>query len=443
MLSNDLAISPIDGRYYQDVSALSNYFSEAALIHYRLKVEIEYLIRLGDKIPSIDKILSLFYREELREIPFNILDNSCVIRNIEFKTNHDIKAIEYFLVNKLKAIGLDDLETFVHFGLTSQDICSLGISCIMHDFNRDVFRIEYRTIVKALYDMARDYEKIPMLARTHGQPASPTYLGLQLRVFAARLESKMDFFDKIKFTAKFGGATGNMNAHYVAYPDIDWHDFADNFVHNFGIVRSWPTTQVDHNDVLIQYFDAIKHINNILIGFCQDMWSYISMGYFKLNIESNEIGSSTMPHKVNPINFENAEGNLGMANAMLEHFVEKFSRSRLQRDLSDSTVFRNIGVPLAHTMLAFKSILKGINKLDVNKSKIAEDLDDNWSVITEGIQTILRREGHSDAYELLKDFTRNNPVTFLTITQFICDLNVDKSVKNELLKITPFNYVGV
>ena len=437
------AISPIDGRYSSQTENLCRYFSESALIRYRLIVEIEYFIALGDKISKIREGLTKFDIEQLRSIPINVLGNTIAIKSIEKTTNHDVKAIEYFLVNKLKDMYKDDLVNFVHFGLTSQDVCSLATACIMKDFNSYVFKHNVNDLVETLYNIAAEYYKIPMLARTHGQPASPTYLGLQFRVFAERLSAKLEFFDKVRFTAKFGGATGSMNAHYLAYPNGKWHSFVDDLLHDFGVTRSWPTTQVDNNDVLIEYFDNIKNINNILIGFCQDMWTYISMGYFKLKAKPGEIGSSTMPHKINPINFENAEGNLGMANAILEHFITKFSRSRLQRDLSDSTVFRNIGVPLAHTLLAFNSLKKGLEQLEVDECKIVNDLDNNWSVITEGIQTILRREGCTDAYEMLKDFTRNNQVTFLTITQFICDLNVDKNIKDELFKITPFNYVGV
>ena len=442
-MSNMLAISPIDGRYFQQIDKLSHYFSETALISYRLTIEIEYFIILGSKIPKISKGLNRSDRNTLRNTFQFALNNALAIKEIELTTNHDVKAIEYFLANKLEEMGKGDLVNFVHFGLTSQDICSLATACIMKDFNDNVYRGLLKSFVRLLSDLQRDYKDIPMLARTHGQPASPTYLGRQFSIVADRLRRKISFFDDVKFTAKFGGATGGLNAHYVAYPDIDWCDFMDNFVDRFGVERSCPTTQVDNNDVLIEYFDAIKNINNILIGFCQDMWTYISMGYFKLKVKPGEIGSSTMPHKINPINFENAEGNLGMANAILEHFITKFSRSRLQRDLSDSTVFRNLGVPFAHTLLAFKSLTKGLEQLEVDESRIAGDLDNNWSVVTEGIQTILRREGRTDAYEILKDFTRNNQVTFLTITQFICDLDVDKSIKDELFKITPFNYVGV
>jgi len=437
-----LAISPIDGRYHNQLSDLSVYFSEHALIFYRVYVEIEYFIALSEQ-----KMFALTAKQikEVRNIVTDFsLEDSEKIKDIEKVTNHDVKAVEYFIKEKLTALKLDKQKEWVHFGLTSQDINNTAIPLLWKDALQNDYNEKINEIISLLKSFAKEWAKIPMLAKTHGQSASPTRLGKEIHVFVERLENQMALLKMIPFAAKFGGATGNFNAHNVAFPKTDWKKFANHFVDKtLGLKRMQYTTQIEHYDNLAAHFDALKRINTILIDFSRDVWQYISMDYFKQKVNKNEVGSSAMPHKVNPIDFENAEGNLGMANALFEHLSAKLPISRLQRDLTDSTVLRNIGVPFAHTILATKSLLKGMNKLIVNEEKINDDLENNWAVIAEAIQTILRRENYPNPYEALKELTRGAAkINKESMHTFVDSLNVKPEIKKELKKITPQNYVG-
>lgn len=441
-----LTIGPCDGRYREKCQDLARYFSESALIQYRLHVEIEYFIALCElPLPQL-KDFDKSHFDELRSLYKDFqLDDAKRIKNIEKITNHDVKAVEYLLKEKFDAMGLSQYKEFIHFGLTSQDINNTAFPMMIRDAHNTAMFPLLEAVVELLEDRARAWKNIPMLARTHGQPASPTNLGKEIYVFAERLRKQAAYFAAIPFSAKFGGATGNFNAHHVAYPEVDWRDFGNRFVNEtLQIDRSQTTTQIEHYDNLAAYFDNWTRINVILLDFSRDVWQYVSMDYFKQTIKAGEVGSSAMPHKVNPIDFENAEGNLGIANALFTHLAQKLPISRLQRDLTDSTVTRAAGIPLAHTMIALKSLEKGINKLLVNEIKIAADLEDNWAVVAEAIQTILRRENYPQPYEALKALTRKNEkVTRQTIADFIDTLDVDAAVKKELKNITPGNYTGV
>jgi adenylosuccinate lyase len=440
------AISPVDGRYRHITERLSDYFSESALIKYRLKVEVEYFIALSElnlpQLDGFDKNLCGSLRAIYTDFTF---ENAKKIKDIEKITNHDVKAVEYFLKEKFDELGLKAYKEFIHLGLTSQDINNTALPCSLRDAWVDVLKPVLDEVIETLRAKARAWKHTPMLARTHGQPASPTILGKEIYVFVDRLETQSKQLSTIPFSAKFGGATGNFNAHCIAYPDIDWIAFGDHLVNTIlGLHRSRVTTQIDHYDNLAAFCDNLKRINTILIDLNRDMWSYISMEYFKQKIKAGEVGSSTMPHKVNPIDFENSEGNLGMANAVFEHLSAKLPISRLQRDLTDSTVSRNIGVPFAHTLIALQSLLKGLNRLVLNEDAIRVDLQSNWMVVAEAIQTILRREGYPRPFEALKDLTRTHQqITRKTITDFIETLDVSNAVKEELLKITPENYTGI
>ncbi len=439
------AISPIDGRYASKVSQLSQYFSEAALIKYRVRVEVEYYISLSKVLPQLSNVTEAHYKE-LRNIHINFNDNDAErVKEIEKTTNHDVKAVEYFIKEKLAGTDLKEQLEFIHFGLTSQDINNTAVPLSLRDAIEDVFLPELNEVISELNAFAIEWKDIPMLARTHGQAASPTRLGKEIMVYADRLKEQYNGLISTPFSAKFGGATGNFNAHFVAYPNIDWVEFANEFVDDtLGLTRSQITTQVEHYDNLARLFDALKRINTILIDLNRDVWTYISMDYFKQKIKEGEIGSSAMPHKVNPIDFENSEGNLGIANALFEHLAGKLPISRLQRDLTDSTVLRNVGVPIAHSLLAIKSLQKGLSKLIINENKIKADLDDNWAVVAEAIQTVLRRENFPKPYEALKELTRKNEkVTSQSIAEFIDNLSVSESIKTELKAITPFNYTGI
>ena len=438
------AISPIDGRYSNQTTHLSEFFSEKALIKYRLKVEVEYFIKLT--LTGIDRLKNWNVKNNssLRDIYKNFDNNDCdQVKTIEKITNHDVKAVEYFLKEKFKSLGYEEYSEFIHFGLTSQDINNTAIPLSFKEYIVNYYKL-LDDFLSKLKNKAEEYKEITMLAKTHGQPASPTRLGKEFEVFIVRIEEQLENLKQIPFSAKFGGATGNFNAHHLAYPETDWKEFAQSFVSDMGLKLSFPTTQIEHYDNLAAIFDNLKRINSILIDFNQDMWLYISMDYFKQKIKKGEIGSSAMPHKVNPIDFENSEGNLGLANSLFNHLSSKLPISRLQRDLTDSTVLRNIGVPIAHTVIGLNSSIKGLDKIFVNKEKIDEDLENNWIVISEGIQTILRREGYSKPYEALKDLTRNNKkIDKSTFTKFIDSLNVSQEIKNELKEITPYNYTGI
>ncbi len=436
------AISPIDGRYRGKLDHLDAYFSEYALIKYRVEVEVAYFLFLAEE--KFFKLSSTATKNIIRIVEeFSIADAE-KIKETELITNHDVKAVEYFLKEKLGALNLENLSEWVHFGLTSQDINNTAVPLLW----KDAIEYEYLpgiiNLQHELQDLALKWKNVPMLARTHGQPASPTMLGKEIMVFVERIENQVQQFSYIPFTGKFGGATGNFNAHYAAYPKKDWIELANKFLEDkLSLQRQQYTTQIEHYDLLAAHFDNIKRINNILIDFCRDMWTYVSMDYFKQKIKKNETGSSAMPHKVNPIDFENAEGNLGIANAILEHLSAKLPVSRLQRDLTDSTVIRNIGVPIAHTLLAISSAEKGLKKLILNEQKIKADLEDNWAVVAEAVQTILRRENYPKPYEALKDLTRNNEkINRETIHRFVDSLKINASVKKELKSITPFNYTG-
>jgi adenylosuccinate lyase len=440
------AISPIDGRYRNKTEKLAAYFSEFALIRFRVLVEVEYFIALCelplDQLVSIDR--SLFAK--LRGIyeSFSEADAS-KIKEIEGVTNHDVKAVEYFIKEKFDKLGLQEYKEFIHFGLTSQDINNTAIPLSIKLALNEVLYPELQSLVDELERLATNWKDIPMLAKTHGQPASPTRLGKEIMVFVSRLKEQLDILKQAPISAKFGGATGNFNAHSVAYPQIDWRLFGNNFVNeNLGLHREQWTTQISNYDNLAAVFDALKRINTIIIDLNRDFWTYISMEYFKQRIKKGEVGSSAMPHKVNPIDFENSEGNLGIANAVLEHLSAKLPISRLQRDLTDSTVLRNTGVPFAHTLIAVQSTMKGLSKLLLNESAITSDLNDSWAVVAEGIQTILRREAYPNPYEALKELTRTNEgITEQSIKSFIETLKVSESVKDELRKISPFTYTGI
>lgn len=440
------AISPIDGRYKNKVEQLGKYFSEAALMKYRVQVEIEYFIALCNiPLPQLKSVKPEVF-ESLRQIYINFNDIDAVaIKNIEKTTNHDVKAVEYFIKEKFDALGLSEFKEFIHFGLTSQDINNTAIPLSIKEALNDVYVENFNELITKLQQFSTVWAKIPMLARTHGQPASPTRLGKEIEVFIVRLKAQFDLLNDIPCAAKFGGATGNYNAHHVAYPNIDWKAFGTEFVQGqLGLHHSFPTTQIEHYDHMAALFDALKRINTIIIDLNRDFWTYISMDYFKQKIKAGEVGSSAMPHKVNPIDFENSEGNLGFANAIFEHLSAKLPISRLQRDLTDSTVLRNVGVPFAHTVVAFKSTLKGLGKLVLNIDKFEADLENNWAVVAEAIQTILRREGYSNPYEALKGLTRtNSAITKDSIAEFIDTLNVDNAIKNELKQISPSNYTGI
>ncbi len=440
------AISPIDGRYRDKIDELQHYFSEFALIKYRVWVEVEYFISLCKiPLPQLASFQPINF-DKLRQIVSNFNENDALrIKQIESTTNHDVKAVEYFLKEKFDALELSEHKEFIHFGLTSQDINNTAFPVMLRDAIQNAYDPLINNLIQKLNTLAVEWADIPMLAHTHGQPASPTRLGKEIRVFAERLEVQLKQLQSIPYSAKFGGATGNFNAHCIAYPSVDWVDFANNFVNvSLKLNRTQTTTQIEHYDNMAALFDATKRINTILIDLSRDIWTYISMEYFKQKIKQGEVGSSAMPHKVNPIDFENAEGNLGMANAILEHLAAKLPVSRLQRDLTDSTVMRNIGVPFAHTFIALKSITKGLDKLIINTNAINADLENNWMVIAEAIQTILRREGYPNPYEALKELTRTNKIiTQQDFIMFIDSLNISSSVKNELKNITPMNYLGV
>ena len=439
------AITPVDGRYASKTAELTHYFSEFALIKYRVRVEIEYFIALCEtgveQLSGVDS--GLF--EPLRDIYRNFqTEDAQKIKDIEKVTNHDVKAVEYFIKKKFEGLGLSQYQEFIHFGLTSQDINNTSVPLSIKDALNELIYPQLQALIDAIDASASAWDHIPLLARTHGQPASPTTLGKEFKVFTARLRAQVEQLKAVPHSAKFGGATGNFNAHTVAYPQGDWHTWGDNFVANYlGLSRSYPTTQIEHYDNLAAQFDAMKRINNIFIDFCRDVWTYVSMDYFKQKIKKGEVGSSAMPHKVNPIDFENAEGNLGLANALLEHLAAKLPISRLQRDLTDSTVLRNVGVPYGHLMIAIASMNKGLGKLLVNEAKIAVDLEANWAVVAEAIQNILRREGYPKPYEALKELTRtNSAITAESISAFIDTLEVNDSIKAELKAITPSNYIG-
>lgn len=445
-LNNLNAISPIDGRYRNITEKLADYFSEAALIKYRVLVEVEYFIALCElPLPQLKGIDKGLY-EKLRDIYKNFSEaDAQQIKNIEKITNHDVKAVEYFIKEKFDALNLSSQKEFIHFGLTSQDINNTAIPYSLKDAMNECLLPLLQDVITKLSSISKEWANVPMLARTHGQPASPTRLGKEFEVFVVRIQTQLTQLKAVPYSAKFGGATGNLNAHKVAYPQIDWLAFATNFVNkSLGLSRSYPTTQIEHYDNMAAFFDALKRVNTIFIDLNRDIWTYISMNYFKQKIKEGEIGSSAMPHKVNPIDFENSEGNLGIANALLEHLSAKLPVSRLQRDLTDSTVLRSIGVPLAHSLIAYKSLLKGLNKLILNNEAIENDLENNWAVVAEALQTLLRREGYPKPYEALKELTRtNNHITKESISAFIDTLAVSDAIKKELKTISPSNYTGI
>lgn len=440
------AVSPIDGRYSHQTTELCPFFSEAALIRYRLRVETEYLIALCNlPLPQLSSVSPALF-PKLRSTIFETFTEADAekIKEIERTTNHDVKAVEYFMKDKLDQLGLSEVKEFVHFGLTSQDINNTATPLLLKEAHFSVLLPALGMVREKLNARAVEWDAVPMLARTHGQPASPTRLGKEIRVFCERIQQQQRLLEQIPFSAKFGGATGNFNAHHVAYPEHDWNAFGNQLIASLGLQRSSPTTQIEHYDNLAAYFDGLKRINTILIDLCRDFWTYISMNYFRQQILAGEVGSSAMPHKVNPIDFENAEGNLGIANALFEHFSAKLPISRLQRDLTDSTVLRNIGVPIGHTLIACKSIVKGLDKVLLNEKAIHADLEANWAVVAEAIQTVLRREGYPEPYEALKGLTRTNEtINASTISEFIQTLNVSDAIKVELARITPFNYTGI
>ena len=441
------AVSPIDGRYRGKCEPLAAYFSEGALIKYRVRVEVEYFIALADKLKGLRPQLAgvAAKAEELRNIYRSFTDaDAQAIKDIEKVTNHDVKAVEYFLKGKFDEMGLQELKEFIHFGLTSQDINNTSVPLSMKECHDEVLLPAYRRLLALLDEKAQEWKDIPMLAHTHGQPASPTTLGKEWGVFAYRLRRQIEELERIPFTAKFGGATGNFNAHLAAFPEVDWRCFGNDFVSkHLGLERQQLTTQIENYDMMAAWFDACKRINVILIDLCRDVWTYVSMEYFKQKIKAGEVGSSAMPHKVNPIDFENAEGNLGLANAIFEHLSHKLPISRMQRDLTDSTVSRNIGVPIAHTMISIASLEKGLGKLLLNEQALERDLENNWAVVAEAIQTILRSVGYPNPYEALKQLTRTNEkVTAATIESFVDTLEVAPDVKERLKKLTPHNYIG-
>lgn len=445
-LTNLTAVSSIDGRYGSKTAPLSAYFSEFALIKYRVHVEVEYFIALCElplpQLKGFDRNLFPSLRALVKD--FNTADAES-IKETEKVTNHDVKAVEYFLKEKFDGLGLDEYKEFIHFGLTSQDINNTATPLMLKHGLEEVIMPVLEEVLSKLRTRVEEWKNISMLAKTHGQPASPTKLGKEFQVFVTRVEKQLELLKQVPYSAKFGGATGNMNAHHVAYPEIDWMLFANGFVANYlGLDRSYPTTQIEHYDNLAALFDGLKRINTILLDLSKDVWQYVAMNYFKQKIKVGEIGSSAMPHKVNPIDFENAEGNLGIANALLEHLAAKLPISRLQRDLTDSTVLRIIGVPLGHMLISFESLNKGLNKLELNADALEADLEENWAVVAEALQTVLRREGYPKPYEALKDLTRTNTkITAGSIANFIDSLQVSDIVKAELKHITPFNYTGI
>ena len=439
------AISPVDGRYRAQVEALASYFSEEALIRYRVRIEVLYFIALSEELPSLRHVLGEERRERLHDLYLSFTSQDALrIKEIERTTNHDVKAVEYFLKERFDELGLSDEKEFIHFGLTSQDINNTSFPLMIREAVEHVYLPELGGLVDQLKFYADQWVHVPMLARTHGQPASPTRLGKELEVYVYRLEEQIKVLEAIPHTAKFGGATGNFNAHAVAYPNHDWKHFATEFVHSLGLKREAFTTQISNYDQLAALFDVLTRINVILIDLARDFWMYISMEYFKQQIRPGEVGSSAMPHKVNPIDFENAEGNLGLANAIFGFLARKLPISRLQRDLTDSTVLRNVGVPLAHSMIALKSLRKGLGKILLNEEALHADLDSNWAVVAEALQTILRREGYPKPYEALKALTRTNEhITEQSIHDFIETLSVSQEVKDEMRRITPHNYTGL
>ena len=446
VLNNLTAISPVDGRYRRVTEQLGDYFSEYALIRYRVRVEIEYFIELCRlPLPELAGVDASMF-EPLRDIYRNFSEADALrVKEIERTTNHDVKAVEYLIKEKMGALGLSADKEFVHFGLTSQDVNNTSVPLSLREAVDEVYMPALASLHDTLSSLADEWQDVPMLAHTHGQPASPTRLGKEIRVFVERLERQTEQLKAVPMSAKFGGATGNFNAHHVAYPAIDWVSFGNRFVNDtLGLSRSQYTTQIEHYDNLAALFDAMSRINTILVDLSRDMWTYISMEYFKQRIKAGEVGSSAMPHKVNPIDFENAEGNFGVANALFGHLSSKLPVSRLQRDLTDSTVLRNVGVPVAHTMIAFASLAKGLGKLLLNESALAADLERNWAVVAEGIQTVLRREGYPKPYEALKALTRTNThITSESIRDFIATLDVSESVREELRRITPSTYTGM
>ncbi|MDN3492286.1 adenylosuccinate lyase [Winogradskyella bathintestinalis] len=445
-LSSLNAISPIDGRYRSKVEKLKDYFSEEALIKYRVLVEVEYFIALCElPLPQLQTVPNTVFKDLRALYKDFTADDASAIKDIEKVTNHDVKAVEYFIKEKFDVLKLSDYKEFIHFGLTSQDINNTAIPLSIKDAMNDVYVSEYTSLLEKIESLAKDWNDIPMLARTHGQPASPTRLGKEIEVFAVRLKEQFNLLNDVPSAAKFGGATGNFNAHKVAYPKIDWKAFGTIFVQEkLGLHHSFPTTQIEHYDHAAALFDGLKRINSIIIDLDRDIWTYVSMDYFKQKIKKGEVGSSAMPHKVNPIDFENSEGNLGIANAIFEHLSAKLPISRLQRDLTDSTVLRNVGVPFGHTLIAFKSTMKGLNKLLLNAPKFAQDLEHNWAVVAEAIQTVLRRESYPNPYEALKGLTRTNEaITQTSISNFIDTLDVSDTIKTELKAITPSNYTGI
>ena len=440
------AISPIDGRYRSKVATLSNYFSEFALIRYRVLVEIEYVIALSESGITQLQPFNEQTQEALKDIYRNFTEEHAqAIKDIEKVTNHDVKAVEYFIKEQFEILGLSAHKEFIHFGLTSQDINNTAIPLSIKDATEDVYFPALEELTATLERLSNEWAAIPMLARTHGQPASPTRLGKEFHVFVTRIEEQLHLLEHVPHAAKFGGATGNFNAHHVAFPAIDWQAFGANFVENkLGLKHSFPTTQIEHYDHMAALYDNLKRINTIIIDLDRDVWTYVSMDYFKQKIKAGEIGSSAMPHKVNPIDFENSEGNLGIANALFEHLAAKLPVSRLQRDLTDSTVLRNVGVPFAHTILSFQATVKGLNKLLLNEEKIAQDLDNNWAVVAEALQTILRREAYPNPYEALKELTRTNEkITAVSIAAFIQNLNISDAIKAEMSVINPSNFTGI
>lgn len=440
------AISPIDGRYRDKVENLANYFSESALIRYRVMVEVEYFIALCEiPLPQLKGFDAGLF-PQLREIYLNFtVEDAQKIKDTEKITNHDVKAVEYFIKDKFDALNLHNFKEFIHFGLTSQDINNTAIPCSFRDAVHDVYYPVAGELIAKLEELSEEWKEVPMLAKTHGQPASPTRLGKEIKVFTYRLSRQLELLKKVAISGKFGGATGNFNAHHAAFPETDWVEFGNRFLtQKLQLERESYTTQISNYDNFAALFDNLRRINTIVIDLDRDIWTYISMSYFKQKIKAGEVGSSAMPHKVNPIDFENSEGNLGIANAVFEHLSNKLPVSRLQRDLTDSTVLRNIGVPLAHTLIAFKSTLKGLNKLIINKEAIERDLEKNWAVVAEAIQTILRREGYPNPYEALKALTRtNSKITRESIADFIDTLEISNELKEQLKQITPANYTGI
>ena len=440
------SISPIDGRYYNKTEVLSDYFSEKALIFYRLKVEIEYFISLCNLgIPQLKNFDHTKF-DKLRKIYLNFSNEDAIeVKRIEKITNHDVKAVEYFIKDKFEALNIGEFKEFIHFGLTSQDINNSAIPLSIKDFIDNVYMPKIQEVLSAIDDKCEELKDVTIIARTHGQAASPTKLGKEFKVFWTRINEQIKSLKNIPNSAKFSGAVGNFNAHKVAYPEIDWKKFGKNFIENeLGLNYSFPTTQIEHYDSFAALCDNCRRINNILLDMCVDIWTYISHDYFKQKIIKDEVGSSAMPHKVNPIDFENSEGNLGLANSTFDFFSNKLTKSRLQRDLTDSTVLRNIGVPFGHTLISFESLLKGLKKIYVNEVKINKDVEDNWIVVSEAIQTILRREGYSNPYEIMKELTRSNKrVDKNSLHEFIDKLDINDNIKNELKQISPYNYTGI